>query len=320
MIHAHKRRRLRALLRVQFRFRHALARGRPGRSRNASHSAQGAIKLGNKLVHGKHGESLAKKRAPEGARLQSQYVRLERVAHRYEDVSEVRTIGQRGFLGRALWTSRDVGPSKSLVGLVFDLRDTETEGRALRKRPLVAEVPHLGSGVIERKSLEFLRSSIACADLPGTQRDCQTERPLLRLDVAESRLLTGNGSIPGLVRVRLVRASDVRNPEVIATSEGPTAIRLADRRPVLRLHGCGERACTAAQAGPGKRCGPSARIFSHDSRRRGGGGGGFVLVRLVSRLELHVGEERRLIEERALETPPQRIAKVVSSCTRCKYV
>src|SRR5205814_1201315 len=70
----------------------------------------------------------------------------------------------------------------------------------------------------------------------------------------------------------------------------------------------------------GNRCGPSARIFRDDSRWRGGGGCGFVLVRLVSRLELHVGEERRLIEQRTLETPPQRIAKVVSSCTCRKYV
>src|SRR5207247_10897470 len=106
-----------------------------GSCRNAGHGAQSPVEPGDQLIGGEHLRSLAeKKRAPEGARLQSQYVRLERVAHADEQVRLVRPGVDRA-VGRAVRVHGVTRPGERYVRAVVDLRVAEAELRALRERP-----------------------------------------------------------------------------------------------------------------------------------------------------------------------------------------
>src|SRR5229473_3761478 len=74
-------------------------------------------------------------------------VRLERMAHADKDVGLL--LARQYGTGLPAVLDRDRScPREYLIRVVVDLGNTEAERGALGERPLVAEVPHLGPGLV----------------------------------------------------------------------------------------------------------------------------------------------------------------------------
>src|SRR2546425_4152108 len=172
-------------------------------------------------------------------------VRLERMAHRDKDIGNVHPERNCARLPAVLRRNRG-GPGELLVRAIVDLRNAKAERGALGERPLVAEVPHLGVGIVSYSyatALELLGPSVRRADLAWPERNGQTDGPLLRLHIAGSEL----------VGVVLVCRPDVHHAEVVAAAHGEARVGLSNTAPVLVLHGGTEDTRPAAQASPRQR-------------------------------------------------------------------
>src|SRR2546428_2809868 len=105
-------------------------------------------------------------------------VRLERMAHRDKDIGNVHPERNCARLPAVLRRNRG-GPGELLVRAIVDLRNAKAERGALGERPLVAEVPHLGGGIVRAGGLgrvyasarELLGLGVRRADLAWPERN-----------------------------------------------------------------------------------------------------------------------------------------------------
>src|SRR5581483_5894487 len=266
--------------------------------------------------------SLAKKRAPEGARwVAACRLFLEAVRHADERPIYVRAKDRRVALPELV--GRHARPGELSISLVIDLRPFHTEARALGEAMLVTDAPHLGAGIAHGdRTIHVFRLGIERLDRAESDGNGNRAGPLLRRDVTvaraqrwqESRAVGATAHKAALVLVALVGETDVDNAEVEAAHNRPARVVLADGGEVLVpvIRGANPRA--PAHARPLQRTGPHRRLSSEACAV--GQSNRLQFGYLVHQVERDATERWRGVTDHVRRTPPERMAHATAAHNR----